>query len=276
MERSGEKPWFIAVGFHRPHDPFVVPARYFDLYPEGALTLWRDPEGQTPALPLAIPQGAFREAFARFTDAERLEFLRAYAAGVSFMDAQVGRVLGAVDRLGLWGNTLVIFMGDNGYHLGERDWWNKDTLFERSTRVPLLVRPPAAKAAPPRSKAAALAPEARMRVSPAPVELVDLFPTVLDFASLPAPHPLSGRSLRPQLKDPTRASKGAATTVVVHGKNRGETVRTPEWRYTRWTDGTEELYDERLDPEETRNLAADPKRAALRARLQALLTARLQ
>ena len=269
MERAGAQPWFIAVGFHRPHDPFVVPARYFDLYPEGALTLWRDPAGQTPAPPLAVPPGAFREAFAQFTDAERLEFLRAYAAGVSFMDAQVGRVLGAVDRLGLWGNTLVIFMGDNGYHLGERDWWNKDTLFERSTRVPLLVRPPAAKAATPR-------PAAPMRVSPVPVELVDLFPTVLDFASLPAPQPLAGRSLRPQLEDPTRAGKGAATTVVRRGNQRGETVRTPEWRYTRWSDGTVELYDERHDPEETRNLAADPARAAICARLQALLDAQLR
>ena len=269
MERAGAQPWFIAVGFHRPHDPFVAPARYFDLYPEGALTLWRDPADQTPAPPLAIPAGAFRDAFARFTDAERLEFLRAYAAGVSFMDAQVGRVLGAVDRLGLWANTLVIFMGDNGYHHGERAWWNKDTLFERSCRVPLLVRPPGARSTPPSSAGSS-------RMCPAPVELVDLFPTVLDFAGLPAPQPLAGRSLRPQLEDPTRAGKGAATTVVLRGKHRGETVRTPEWRYTRWTDGTAELYDARHDPEETHNLAADPAHAALCARLQTLLAAQIR
>jgi arylsulfatase A-like enzyme len=110
---------------------------------------------------------------------------------------------------------------------------------------------------------------------PAPVELVDLFPTVLDFAGLPAPQPLAGRSLRPQLEDPTRPGKGAATTVVLRGTNRGETVRTPEWRYTRWTDGTAELYDARHDPEETRNLAADPAHAALCARLQTLLAAQL-
>ncbi len=276
MERAGAQPWFIAVGFHRPHDPFVVPARYFDLYPEGALTLWRDPADQTSAPPLAIPPGAFREAFARFTDTERLEFLRAYAAGVSFMDAQLGRVLGAVDRLDLWGNTLVIFTGDNGYHLGERAWWNKDTLFERSSRVPLLVRPPAAKAATPRPATTAVTRQAPMRVAAAPVELVDLFPTVLDFASLPAPQALAGRSLRPQLEDPTRAGKGASTTVVLRGKHRGETVRTPEWRYTRWTDGTVELYDERHDPEETRNLAAEPAHAATCARLRTLLAAQLQ
>ena len=269
MERAGAQPWFIAVGFHRPHDPFVVPARYFDLYPEGALTLWRDPADQTPAPPLAIPAGAFRDAFARFTDAERLEFLRAYAAGVSFMDAQVGRVLGAVDHLGLWANTLVIFMGDNGYHHGERAWWNKDTLFERSCRVPLLVRPPGAKSTPPSAAGSS-------RMCPTPVELVDLFPTVLDFAGLPAPQPLAGRSLRPQLEDPTRPGKGAATTVVLRGTDRGETVRTPEWRYTRWTDGTSELYDARHDPEETRNLAADPAHAALCARLQTLLAAQLR
>lgn len=263
MEQAGARPWFIAVGFHRPHDPFISPQKYFDLYPEGSLTLKRDPADQTPAPPLAIPSGAFKQAFAAFTDRDRLEFLRAYCAGVSFMDAQVGRVLAAVDRLGARDNTLVIFMGDNGYHLGERAWWNKDTLFERSCRVPLLVRPPASQTGAAASGAA--------RVCPTPVELVDLFPSVLDYVGLPPPGVLPGRSLRPQLDDPARPGKGAATTIVVHGDARGRTVRTPDWRYTEWTDGTAELYDETRDPEETRNVAAEPTNTTVIARLKALL-----
>lgn len=258
MEQAGAKPWFIAVGFHRPHDPFIAPKKYFDLYPEGSLTLKRDPSGQTPAPPLALPSGAFKDAFAAFTDRERLEFLRAYSAGVSFMDAQVGRVLAALDRLGGRENTLVIFMGDNGYHLGERDWWNKDTLFERSCRVPLIIRPPGAEAH-------------GGSVCRTPVELVDLLPTVLEYVNLPPPGPLAGQSLRPQLLEPTRPGKGAATTVVVHRETNGRTVRTPEWRYTVWTDGTAELYDETLDPEETHNLATDPAHTAIVASLTARL-----
>jgi uncharacterized sulfatase len=267
MEQAGSKPWFIAVGFHRPHDPFIAPQKYFDLYPAGSLSLKRDPADQTPAPRLALPSGAFKEAFAAFTDRERLEFLRAYYAGVSFMDAQVGRVLAALDRLGGRDNTLVIFMGDNGYHLGERAWWNKDTLFERSCRVPLLVRPPA-------SMAGSTAPTNAARICPTPVELVDLFPTVLDYLGLPPPGPLAGKSLRAQLIDPARPGKGTAKTIVVHRETHGRTVRTPEWRYTEWTDGAAELYDEIRDPEETHNVATDPANSAVIARLQALLPAK--
>lgn len=271
IEKAGAAPWFVAVGFHRPHDPFIVPKKYFDLYPEGSLTLVRDPADQTPAPPLAIPKGTL-EIFSRFTDRERLEFLRAYAAGVGFMDAQVGRVLATLDRLRLWEDTLVIFMGDNGYHHGERGWWNKDTLFDRSCRVPLLVRPPAplSPQAPAAQVAARGTPHAD-RVCATPVELVDLFPTVLDFLGLEGPRGLAGVSLRAQLQDPDAPGKGTAYTLVVRGKHAGRSVRTPEWRYTEWSDGAVELYDERADPEETHNLAADPARAALLAGLKTLL-----
>lgn len=266
MQQAGTKPWFIAVGFHRPHDPFISPKKYFDLYPEGSLTLKSDPADQTPAPPLAIPAGSFKEAFDTFTDRERLDFLRAYYAGVSFMDAQVGRVLAALDQLDGGDNTLVIFLGDNGYHLGERGWWNKDTLFERSCRVPLLVRPPASMS----GDATAAAAD---RICPTPVELVDLFPTVLDYIGLPPPGRLAGQSLRPQLLDPARPGKGTATTIVVHRDAHGRTVRTPDWRYTEWTDGTAELYDETRDPEETRNVAADPANLTVITRLKAQLPA---
>ncbi len=134
------KPWMVAAGFHRPHDPFISPQKYFDLYPPGSLKLYHDPTNITALRPLSIQGGAFAQAFDAFTDTEREEFLRAYYAGVSFMDAQVGRLLDTLDRLKLWDRTLVIFCGDNGYHHNERNWWNKNTLFERSCRVPLHRR----------------------------------------------------------------------------------------------------------------------------------------
>lgn len=242
------KPWFIGAGFHRPHDPFLVPKRYFGLYPPDSLKLYRDPPNLTPAPPLAIPRGAFKAAFDAFTEQDRLDFLRAYYAGVSFMDAQVGRLLDTLDRLKLWDRTLVIFAGDNGYHLNERGWWNKSTLFERSCRVPLLIAAPGARAG---------------GVCRGLVELVDLYPTVADYCGVAAPHKLAGQSLRPLLENPTRPAKPAAFTLVTRGRGQyGQTVRTDRWRYTRWSDGTAELYDELADPEETQNLAADPAQAA--------------
>jgi arylsulfatase A-like enzyme len=247
-QAAAGKPWFVGAGFHRPHDPFLVPKQYFDLYPPGALKLYHDPTNLAPAAPLSLPGGGFKAAFEAFTDQDRLDFLRAYYAGVSFMDAQVGRLLDTLDRLKLWDRTVVIFAGDNGYHHNERGWWNKDTLFERSCRVPLLVAAPGAKAG---------------GVCPGLVELVDLYPTVADYCGVPAPHKLAGRNLRPLLEDPSRPGKPAAFTLVTRAQGQyGQTVRTDRWRYTRWSDGTAELYDETNDREETRNLAGDGRHAA--------------
>ena len=238
IESLGDAPWIIGAGFMKPHDPFLAPKKYFDLYPESALTLRRDPPGTTPAPPLAVGFGELGQAFRAFSDRERLEFLRAYYACTSFMDAQVGRVLDTLDRLKLWDRTIVIFVGDHGYHLGERDWWNKNTLFERSCRAPLIVAAPGVKPGVARGLA----------------EFVDLFPTVADYAGVPAPAGLAGRSLRPALLDPAAPGKAAALTVVKRASARGDSVRTDRWRYTRWSDGTAELYDHAADPEETRNV----------------------
>ncbi len=257
QQTAAGKPWFIGAGFHRPHDPFLVPKKYFDLYPSGSLKLYRDPADITPVPPLSMPGGGFKTAFDAFTDQDRLDFQRAYYAGVSFMDAQVGRLLDTLDRLKLWDNTLVIFAGDNGYHHNERNWWNKDTLFDRSCRVPLIVAAPGAKAG---------------QICQGLVELVDFYPTVSDYCGVQAPHALAGRSLRPLLGDPSRPGKDAAFTLVTRGLNRyGQAVRTDRWRYTRWSDGTAELYDEAIDPEETHDLSADPRHRPTVAALQKLL-----
>jgi uncharacterized sulfatase len=248
IERLGDQPWIIGAGFMKPHDPFVAPKRYFDIYPEGALKLHRDPVDQTPAPPLAVGFGGFGEAFGKFTDVERLEFLRAYYACASFMDAQVGRVLDTLDRLDLWDNTVVIFLGDHGYHLGEREWWNKNTLFDRSCRAPLIIAAPGVK---PGTAARGL------------VEFVDLYPTIAELCGVTAPSGLAGQSLRPLLADPTRHGKSAALTIVTRGpQQRGDSIRTDRWRYTEWSDGARELYDHVADPEETINVFATNAEAA--------------
>jgi uncharacterized sulfatase len=256
-QTAAGKPWFVGAGFHRPHDPFLVPKKYFDLYPSGALKLYHDPTDLAPVPPLSMPGGEFKAAFDAFTDQDRLDFQRAYYAGVSFMDAQVGRLLDTLDRLKLWDKTLVIFAGDNGYHHNERNWWNKNTLFERSCRVPLIVVAPEAKAG---------------GVCQGLVELVDFYPTVADYCGVKPPHTLAGQSLRPLIEDPSRPGKPAAFTLVTRGPNKfGQSVRTDRWRFTRWSDGTAELYDETNDREETQNLAADARHKETIRVLQALL-----
>jgi uncharacterized sulfatase len=256
MEKLGDKPWFIGLGFHKPHDPFVAPQKYFELYPQGAIALYRDPKDMTPAPPLAVGFGEFGAAFRKFTDTERREFQRAYYAGVSFMDAQLGRVLDALHRLGQTDRTLIVFLSDHGYHLGERQWWNKNTLFERSTRTPLIIA----------------APGGRPGVARGLVELIDLFPTICEVCGLKPPSGLAGQSLKPLLDDPSLPGKAAAFTIVTRGaQQRGESIRTDRWRYTAWSDGKRELYDHLADPEECQNLAGDATHAAFIIELQARL-----
>jgi uncharacterized sulfatase len=164
------------------------------------------------------------------------------------MDAQVGRLLNKLDQLNLWTNTLVIFSGDHGYHHNERGWWNKNTLFERSCRAPLIVAAPGARAG---------------QVCRGLVEFVDFYPTVADYCGVNAPHKLAGLSLRPLLENPARPGKDAAFTLVARGEKKyGQSVRVDGWRYTLWSDGASELYDENNDREETKNLAGDPAQAA--------------
>ena len=252
------RPWLVAAGFHRPHDPFHAPRKYFNLHPPESLHLQADTPDTSAAPPLAIPEG-WRQVFAGFSEADRRDFLRAYLAGVSFMDAQVGRLLDTLDELQLWDRTLVIFLGDHGYHLGERGWWNKNTLFERSCRAPLIIADPEG---------------LHGRTCTAPVEFVDLFPTVTEFTGNRQPDGLAGRSLRPLLRNVATPHKPGAATLVVRGGGRfGRSVTEGRWRFTRWSDGAAELYDHRADPEEIHNRADDPALAGRRLELQALMDA---
>lgn len=258
LEQHRNDPFFIAVGFHKPHDPFIAPKRYFDLYPLELLRLPKDPPDRSTDFPQAIGSG-WKEDFDRFTDKERREFMRAYYAGVSFIDTQVGKIIAAMERLELWRNTIVVFFSDHGYHLGERGWWNKNTVFELSARVPLIVVTPQMKRKG----------NSCSRI----VEFVDIYPTLADLCGLSAPANLEGSSFKPLLNKPNLPWKKMAFTQVQRGSIAGRSVRTERWRYTEWDRGRQgvELYDHNTDPGEYYNLIHEPRHTQIVAKLKKLL-----
>ncbi len=259
MERLADKPWFIGAGFHRPHDPFVVAKKYVAQFPASSLTLHRDPADASPLFKQSLGGGAFEAAFQQFDDRDRMDFLTHYYAGVTQTDAQVGRLMDAMDRLKLWDKTVVIFVGDHGYHLGERGWWNKNTLFERSCRAPFLV----------------VAPGVKPAVCQSLVEFLDIYPTVAGLCGLPVPTTVKGKSLEPLLADPAKKLHDSALTHIVRGGGvTGFSLRTERWRYIEWSDGNAELYDHDNDPGEWHNVAAAPANAATLADLKRQLAAR--
>ncbi len=249
--------FFLAVGFVRPHVPLVAPQRLFDHYPPAKIALPAVPPGDLDDVP--APAAAMRNDLRYgMSEAQQREAIAAYYAAVEFMDEQVGRLLAELDRLRLREKTVVIFTSDHGYHLGEHGLWQKTTLFEESLRVPLLVSAPG------------FAASAGAR-SDALVELVDLYPTIVDLAgrSEAAPKNLAGRSLRPLLQDPAAADfREYAYSVTGNG---GRSIRDVTWRYNRWGDGGEELYDLVRDPRQFTNLAGQPAHAATLERLRAAL-----
>lgn len=262
LEENRNRPFFLAVGFYRPHTPYVAPKKYFELYPLDRIPLPEVPEGErergpAPAFASAKPEQD------RMTDQQRRQAIQAYLAATSFMDAQVGRVLEALERLGLAGRTVVVFHSDHGYHLGEHGLWQKMSLFENSARVPLILYDPRARG--------------NGRACGRTVELVDMAPTLADLCGLPAPARSDGRSLRPLLEDPRAPWDRPAYTQVLRGGARagfmGRSVRTERFRYTEWDGGQRgvQLFDLEKDPQERRNLAEDPAYASAVAELKALL-----
>jgi iduronate 2-sulfatase len=255
FKRDGQ-PFFLGVGFYRPHTPYVAPKPYFDRYPPQKIELPPLSEPDRSRTPEAA-YGSKRNDQDKMTDDQRREAIQAYRASTTFMDAQVGRVLDALDRLGLADTTIVVFTSDHGYHLADHGLWQKMSLFERSARVPLIIAAPGAKA---KGKAArGLA------------ELVDLYPTLASLTGLTAPGTLDGVSLAPMMNDAAATVKDAAFTQV----RDGYAVRTDRWRYIEWAAGEKgaQLYDMERDPSETTNVAADPQHAATVADLKARLAA---
>ncbi len=259
LEANRNRPFFIAAGFHRPHLPWVAPKKYFDMYPPDTIPLPVEPANDRADIPpIAI---SYEDRFEPMSAGQRRRHMAAYYASISFMDAQVGVLLDAMDRLKLWDNTIVVFFSDHGYHLGEHGGLQrKQSLFEESARVPLII------AAPGKRRGVA---------SPRLVELVDLYPTLTQLCGLPAPGGLEGLSLAPLLLEPARPWKKAAFTVVTRqGGVLGRAVHTERYRYTEWGDEkTAELYDRHADPREYTNLARDPKHAATMAQMRLLLRA---
>lgn len=261
LEQNAGRPFFIAAGFYRPHVPSIAPARYFDLYPLDLITLPQEPADHLANVPLA----AFHVRPPNYgLEAEPLRrFKRAYISTITFMDAQVGRLLDTLDRLRLRDRTVVVLFGDHGWLLGQHGQWQKTSLFEESARAPLIVSAP-------RVKGNGVA-------CPSPVEFVDIYPTLADLCGLSAPADLEGASLRPLLDDPAAPWDRPAYTQVTRRDGRrsfaGRSVRTQRWRYVEWDEGRlgMQLYDHDHDPHEYHNLADDPAHAATVAELKRLL-----
>lgn len=261
--RQADRPFFLAVGFYRPHTPYVAPEAYFDHYPLEQMPLVEGVEEDQKDIPPAGLMSSKREQD-KLTDELRREAIQAYYASISFMDAQVGRVLDALDRLGLAENTIIVMTSDHGYHLGEHGLWQKMSLFEESARVPMII------AAPGVSKGGT--------VAPAPVGLIDLYPTLAELCGVEAPENLQGQSLVPILKDPDEPGRGWSLSQVTRGGGGqgrffGYSIRTPRWRYTEWDEGNRglELYDHEADPLEQTNLADCPNHVETITELSRLL-----
>lgn len=249
------RPFFLAVGFFRPHTPYVSPQAYFDRFPAASMPVVEGIEEDQQDIPPPGLASAKQEQ--NKLDYElKQQALQAYLASISFMDAQVGRVTSALERLGLADNTIIVFTSDHGYHMGEHGLWQKMSLFEESARVPLLIVAPRVTTAG--------------TVNTAPISQVDLFPTLANLCQVSAPDNLQGQDLTPLLTDPQQQGRGWALTQVTRSRRSadrsgnetyfGYSLRTTRWRYTEWDGGEagRELYDHQSDPRELVNLATDP------------------
>jgi arylsulfatase A-like enzyme len=264
-----DEPFFLAVGFYRPHMPWVAPKKYWDLYkpeeiqfasnqslPEGAPAFASNQASEFRSYKGVPREGPIPENIQR-------EAIHGYYASVSYTDAQIGKVLSELQRLGLRDKTIVILWGDHGYQLGEHGTWNKRTNWELAARVPLIISVPGQAHAGEQTNAL--------------VELLDMYPTLAELCGLKPPTGLEGRSFVPLLKDPDQPWKDAAFTIIHKpipelGDGFGRAIRTDRYRFVEWSGPNSdkriyELYDEQADPQENVNIANRPENAALVAEL---------
>ena len=258
LARPPEQPLFLAVGLFRPHIPWEVPRRWFDLHPLESIVLPRHREDD-----LADAHDHGRTAWHRWVVENRqwARFVQGYLASVSYLDHQVGRLLDALDATPRGARTIVVLWSDHGFHLGEKANWEKFALWDQTTRVPLFIRAPGVGGEGTRTRA--------------PVTLTDLYPTLCELAGLPVPTQCDGRSLVPQLRDPAAPRARPALTAHVFRGEPGpsQAVADERYRLIRYGNGLEEFYDLRLDPDEFENRAQDPALAGERARLAAFFVA---
>lgn len=244
------KPFFLTVGFYRPHVPFYSPKRVFEQIPRDSVTLPPvkvDDRDDLPLTALQVTQNNTPPPHKWFVENDLWkDAVQSYLACVRFTDEQVGRVLDALDKSPYADNTIVLLLSDHGFHLGEKQRWAKQSLWERSTHVPFMISLPGG-------------PE-NARCDQ-PVELLSIFPTLIELCQIEVRPELEGVSLVPLLKDPDAAWDRPAITTYGRGNH---SVRSRHWRYIRYHDGAEELYDHRTDPNEWKNLAQNPSLAGVK------------
>ncbi len=268
LRQIKDKTFFLAVGFYKPHLPFIAPDKYFDLYPAAGIRLAANPFAPKNVPPIAMHDFGELRSYSDMpkvgpvSDAKARELVRAYRAASSFTDAQIGRVLDELDRLGLRDKTVVVLWGDHGWHLGEHGIWCKHSNFEVATRVAMIISAPKQKTAG--------------KPTIALSEFVDIYPTLCELAGLPVPDGLEGTSLVPVMNDPGRPWKKAAFSQYPRQKVMGYSLRTERYRYTEWAEpGREpvgvELYDHQSDPEENVNVAGFAENKELIAKLSRML-----
>lgn len=258
---NGDKPFFIACGIQKPHVPFWAPQKYFDLYPPDTIRYRPTPADdwkERPMLAIVKRYEAFGFELGKENDRLRREYMQAYHACVSFIDAQIGLLRDSLRRNGHWDDTIIVLTSDHGYHLGEHYLWGKVTLFEECARVPMIVRVPGRTQAGSQTEGL--------------VEMIDIYPTLIDLCDIGAPHKLQGRSFVPLLDDPRGAGKDIAYTVVARGQLLGRSIRTARWRYAEWGSPDQaELYDLQSDPHEDHNLVAGAQHQEQRRTMHRLL-----
>ena len=263
IEKYRNQPFFLAVGFVKPHSPPTAPKKFFDLYDVKTIPLPID-FGTTPKALAGAPEISIAPRNADLfigresTPELSREMKRAYWASTSFMDAQVGRLTDALEKNGLKDNTIIVFWGDHGYHLGEKGKWSKAySLYEVGLRVPLIIAMPKGKS------------ESTRRI----VELIDLYPTLAELCGLPKPPNVSGHSMARLLKKPQADFDFPAYSVTEYRKSLGKSVRTARWHYVEWDEGKDGamLYEHPKDPFELKNLANDAQYAKVVTEMKQLL-----
>jgi arylsulfatase A-like enzyme len=271
LRKIQDRRFFLAVGFFKPHLPFVAPKKYFDRYPPDKLRLAANPYPPEDVPPIALHDSSeLRNQYSDIPksgpipDQKALELVRGYCAATTYVDAMIGRVLDELDRIGLRDKTVIVLWGDHGWQLGEHGLWGKATNFELAARAPLILSAPGQKH--PGAKTDALA------------EFVDIYPTLCELCGLPIPEGLEGVSLAPLLDHPHRPWKQAAFSQYPRGKVMGHSMRTDRYRYAEWAVPGEkpaatELYDHKTDPEENFNIANRPENKELAAKLSRMLRA---
>ena len=247
--KKDKKPFFLATGLIRPHYPNVAPKQYFDLYPFRRMNLPFVPDDDWKDMPKAAISNSNSKFFGidKFPDNQK-KMWTGYLATVSFMDEQVGRILKALKELELDKNTVVFFTSDHGYLLGEHHFWQKNNLREEVVRVPLIIKSPATEPS----------------VNNSVVELIDLFPTACHLVGIPKPHTIQGASLVPIIQNAREKIKESAMSYT----SRGTLIRTKEWAFMKYKDGSEELYDMIKDSKQFVNLASSPKHRKILADLR--------